>query len=98
MAPLSWIIQCLDVFAVTENIMTILVKSIKKWELMLHTPNLELGQVDIRRDIFQGRSLSHILALITLGLILTKTKASYEFSQSIHKIVIFSFGGFKIIL
>ena len=45
--------------------------------------------VEIKRGIFQGDSLSSlvfVLALIPLSLILRKTKAAYEFSESKEKI------------
>ena len=45
----------------------------------------KLGEVEIKRDIFQGDSLSplaFVLALIPLSLILRKAKAAYEFSES----------------
>ena len=51
--------------------------------------NSELGEVDIKRRIFQGDSLSplvFILALIPLSLILRKARATYEFSESKDKI------------
>ena len=41
----------------------------EKWRVMLCTGNSELGEVDIKRDIFQGDSLSplvFVLALIPL--------------------------------
>ena len=47
--------------------------------------NSELGEVEIKRGIFQGNSLSHLvfaLALIPLSLILRKAKAAYQFSES----------------
>ena len=49
----------------------------------------KLGEVEIKRGIFQGDSLSSlvfVLALIPLSLILRKTKAAYEFSESKEKI------------
>ena len=51
--------------------------------------NSPLRKVNIKRDIFQGDSLSplmFVLALIPLILILRKTKAAYEFSGSKEKI------------
>ena len=45
----------------------------------------ELGEVDIKRDNFQGDSLSplvFVLMLIPLSLILRKAKAAHEFSGS----------------
>ena len=56
---------------------------------MLCSGNSELGEVEIKRGIFQGDSLSpllFILALIPLSLIFRKAKAVYEFSESKEKI------------
>ena len=53
------------------------------------TGNSELGEVDIKRGIFQGDSLSplvFVLALIPLSSILRKVKAIYEFSGGKVKI------------
>ena len=61
----------------------------EKWKVMLCSGNSELGEVEIKRDIFQGDSLSRlvfVLALIPLSLILRKVKAAYEFSESKEKI------------
>ena len=86
--PHSWIKQ-LDLFGVAENIKTLLVDSVEKWRVMLCAGNSELEEVDIKRGIFQGDSLSplvFVLALIPLNLILRKAKAAYEFSGSKEKI------------
>ena len=61
---------------------------------MLCSGNSELGEVEIKRGIFQGDSLSplmFVLALIPLSLILRKAKAAYEFSESKEKINHLSF-------
>ena len=61
----------------------------EKWKVMLYSGNSELGEVEIKRGIFQGDSLSplvFVLALIPLSLILRKAKAAYEFSESKEKI------------
>ena len=87
--PQSWIKECLDLLGVAENIKTSLVNSFEKWRVMLCAGNSELGEVDIKRGIFQGDSLSplvFVLALIPLSLILRKVKAAYEFSGSKVKI------------
>ena len=89
MVPHSWIVECLDLFGVAENIRTLLVNSMEKWKVMLCAGNLELGEVDIKRGIFQGDSLSplvFVLALIPLSLILRKAKAAYEFYRSKEEI------------
>ena len=51
----------------------------------------ELGEVEIKRGIFQGDSLSFlvfVLSLIPLSSILRKAKVAYEFSESKEKIII----------
>ena len=73
MVPHSWITECLDLFGVAENIKTLLVNSMEKWRVMLCTGNYGLGEIHIKRGIFQGDSLSafvFVLALIPLNLIL----------------------------
>ena len=89
MVPHSWIIECLDLFGVAENIKSLLVKSMEKWKVMLCSGNSDLGEIEIKRGIFQGDSLSplmFVLALIPLSLILRKENAAYEFSKSKEKI------------
>ena len=58
MVPRSWIIECLDLFAVAENIKSFLVNSMENWKVMLCSGNSELGEAEIKRGIFQGDSLS----------------------------------------
>ena len=87
--PHLWIIECLDLFGVAENIESLLVNSIAKWKVILCSRNSELGEVEIKRGIFQGDSLSplvFVLALVPLSFILRKVKAAYEFSESKEKI------------
>ena len=89
MISYSWNIECLDLFEVAEDITSLLVNSMEKWKVMLCSGNSEFGEVEIKRGIFQGDSLSplvFVLALIPLSLILRKAKAAYEFSESKEKI------------
>ena len=79
MVPHSWNIECLDLFGVAENIKSLLVSSMEKWKLMLCSGSSELGEVEIKRGIFQRDSLSSlvfVLTLIPLSLILRKVKAA----------------------
>ena len=58
--------------------------NMEKWSVMLCAGNSELGEVEIKRGIFQGVSLSPLvfdLVLILLSLILRKAKTAYEFSE-----------------
>ena len=89
MVPHSWITECLDLCGVVENIKSLLVNSTEKWKVMICSGNSPLGEVEIKRGIFQGDSLSplvFVLALIPLSLILRKVKAAYAFSESKEKI------------
>ena len=79
MVPHSWIIECLDLFGVAENIKSLLVNSMEKWKVLLCSGNSESGEVEIKRGISQEDSLSplvFVLALIPLSLILRKAKAA----------------------
>ena len=64
MVPHSWIKECLELFGVAENIKTLLVNSMEKWRVMLCAGNSELGEVDIKRGIFQEDSLSPLVFFI----------------------------------
>ena len=80
--PHSWIIECLDLFGVVENIKSLLVNSMEKRKVILCSGNSELGEVEIKPHIFQRDSLSllvFVLALIPLRVILRKEMAAYEF-------------------
>ena len=89
MVPHLWIIECLELFGVAENINSLFVNSMEKWKVMVCSGNFELGEVEIKRGIFQGDFLTplvFVLALIPLRLILRKAKVAYEFSESKEKI------------
>ena len=47
MVPNSWIIECLGLFGVAENIKSLLVNSMEKLKLMLSSGNSEIGEVEI---------------------------------------------------
>ena len=52
MAPHSWIIECLDLFGVAENIRDLVVNSMEKCKVMLCSGNSELSEAEIKRGIF----------------------------------------------
>ena len=56
----------------------------KTWKTELTSGNEVLGEVEIKRGIFQGDTLSpllFVLAMIPLTLVLRKAKAHYEFTN-----------------
>ena len=86
------IIECLDLFRVAENIKSLLVTSIEKWEVMLCSGNSELGEVEIKQGIFQGDSLPplvFVLALIPLILILSRPRQDMSFQKAKRRLIIF---------
>ena len=48
MVPHLWIIECLDLFGVAQNIKSLLVNSQERWKEMLCSGNSELGEVAIK--------------------------------------------------
>ena len=66
MVPHSWIIECLNLFGVAENIKSLLVNSMEKRKVMLCSGNSELGEVEIKRGFFQGDSPSPLVFVLAL--------------------------------
>ena len=89
MVPHSWIQKCVKVFGVAVNVRSFVNASMKQWNAELTASNQRLGNVKIRRGIFQGDSLSPlllVLVMIPLILVLRQTKASHEIKKGGKKI------------
>ena len=74
---------------VTVNVRSFVNASMKQWNTELTAGNQRLGNVKIRRGIFQGDSLSLILFVLVmtpLTLVLRQTKAFYEVKKGGKKI------------
>ena len=54
MIPHSWVIRCLEIFRVAENVRNLSGNSMKSWETELTSGNQTLSRVRIKRRIFQG--------------------------------------------
>ena len=81
MVPRSWISECLEMFGIENNVQEFLNKSMKSWKLELNASGKTIGEVDSRREIFQGDSLSPlllVLCMIPLTWLLRRAKAGYE--------------------
>ena len=73
MVPHSWILKCLEMVRGAKNMVTIISNSMANWKTVLTSGGTDLGQVDIRRRIFQGDSLSplpFVLIMLPLTLVL----------------------------
>ena len=66
MVPHPWIKKCLTIFRVAVNIKGVLNKSIEKWCTDLTSGGTNLVRVKMRREIFQGDSLSPLLFVLAL--------------------------------
>ena len=89
MTPHSWIRECLELFGVADNIKRILSSSMKNWKLELTSSGVSLGEVNIRRGIFQGDSLSPLLfviCMIPLTMVLRKVNFHYELGDKVTKL------------
>ena len=87
--PHSWIIESLELIGVADNVKALLEKSMSLWRTTLTSNGKMLGEVEFKRGIFQGDSLSPLLfviALIPLTDILRNTQAGYKISKSEEKI------------
>ena len=86
MVPHSWLIECLNMFGVAKNAVKFLQATMVNWRTQLVSGSSVLGQVRIKRGIFQGDSLSPLLfviSLIPMTLVLRKAKAGYVTRQGI---------------
>ena len=89
MVPHSWIQKCAKVFGVAVNVISFVNASMKQWNAELTASNQRLGNVRIRRGIFQGDSLPpllFVLVIIPLTLVLRQTKISHELEKGGKKI------------
>ena len=89
MVPHNWMKKSMDMFGVAVNVRSFVNASMKQWNTELTASNQRLGNVKIRRGIFQGDSLSPlllVLVMIPLILVLRQTKASHEIKKGGKKI------------
>ena len=89
MVPHSWIIECLELFGIAENVRKFMSDSMRSWKLELTSSGESLGDVHIQRGIFQGDSLSpllFVLCIIPLTLTLRKVAAFYEWGNKEFRI------------
>ena len=89
MVPHSWIVECLALVWVSEQIKHFLSESMKVWRVDLTCNNQSLGGMDIKRGTFQSDLLSHLLfmlCLIPLTVILRNSESAYQFRSNKEKI------------
>ena len=89
MVPHYWIMECLTMFRIANNVQNLLQYAMPLWKAELTSNNQNFCNVAKKRGIFQGDSLSpllFIIDLIPLTFILRKYKKAYEFSNREERI------------
>ena len=65
--PHSWILRCLKLYNVNEKVKAMIEHSMQHWKTTLTCGKEELGDIQIRRGIFQGDALSPLLFCLTMN-------------------------------
>ena len=89
MVPQSWIINCLKMYKISQEILNFIEEIIKNWRVELIAGGRSLAETKIQRGIFQGDALSlllFIIAMMPLNHKLKKCTAGYKLSRSQEKI------------
>ena len=77
------------IFGVADNVRNFLEKGMVQLKLLLTFNGEDLGEVDVKREIFQGDSLSpllFVLSMVPLSLILRNVNARYEWGKKEYKL------------
>ena len=84
MVPHSWLLEVMEMMGVAKNVRELLRSSMDDWRTELTVNGEELGEVNIKRGIFQGDSLSPLLfvmIMIPLTMILKQESRGYKFGS-----------------
>ena len=80
----SWIINCLKMYKISNEVINFIEKTMKTWKVELTARRKRLAEVKIQRGIFQGDALSlllSIIAMMPLKNTLRKCTAGYKLSK-----------------
>ena len=79
----------MEMFGIAENLRKFLQKSMQQWRLSLTANDEDLGEVNVKRGIFQGDNLSplmFVLSMVPLSIILRKVNAYYKWGKKEYKL------------
>ena len=66
MVPKSWIINCLKMYKISDEVINFIEKTMKTWRVELTAGGRRIAEAKIQRGIFQGHALSPLLFIIAL--------------------------------
>ena len=84
--PHSWILKCLKIFRIADNIVSFLEKSMTLWQTVVLLNQDIIGIISIKCGIFQGDPLSpllFIICLIPLSSLLSSNKFGFKIENDI---------------
>ena len=94
LVPHTWVNEYMEMSGIAENLRTFLQKSMQQWRLSLTTNGEDLGEFNVKSEIFQGDSLSplmSVLSMVPLSLILKKVNACNKWGKKEYKLNHLSF-------
>ena len=56
----------MELFGIADNVRNVLKKSLEQWKLSLTSNGEDLGEVDMKRGIFQGDSILPLLFVLSM--------------------------------
>ena len=77
----SWIINCLKMYKISDEVINFIEKTVKTWRVELTAEGRSLVEANIQRGIFQGDALSpllFIIAMMSLKHVPRKCTAGYK--------------------
>ena len=80
----SWLIECLEIYGAEENTIRFLNNTMPNWKTILTNSGTRLAEVNIRRGIFQGDSLSPLLfiaAVIPMTRVLERMEVRHQLKK-----------------
>ena len=84
MMPHSWLIECLEIYGTEKNTIRLLKNTMSNLKTFLTSSGTMLAEVNIRRGIFQGDSLSplpFIVAMIPMIRVLERMEVGYQLKK-----------------
>ena len=84
MIPHSWLIECLEIYNAKESTIRFLKNIMPNWKTILTISGTRLAEINIRRGIFQGDSVSPLLfivAVIPMTSILERIEVGYQLKK-----------------